>query len=109
MSNKLHFWVGLFPFILSLMITLTIFTTLGFLPTRLPLFYSLPWGDRQLATHQQFLIIPASISLIALLNLIISWQLHPSQSFFKKVLLGSSIVVSLILTITFIKIILNFV
>ena len=109
MFNKLHLWIGLSPLILSLGITVTIVTALKFLPPRLPLFYSLPWGDGQLATHQQFLIIPASISLITLLNLIISWQLHPSQSFFKKALLLSSIIVSFILTITFIKIVLNFV
>lgn len=78
------------------------------LPPKLPLFYSLPWGDEQLANHQQFLIIPASIALIALLNLIISWQLHPSQVFFKKILLTSSLLNSFILTITFVKIFLIF-
>lgn len=107
--DKLHFWVGLFLLALSLAIALLNIFTFKFLPAKLPLFYSLPWGQAQLATHQQFLIIPASISAIAILNLIISWQLHSSQSFFKRVLLLSSIIVSLILTITFIKIILNFV
>lgn len=109
MFNRLHLWIGLCLLILSLSIALTVATILKFLPPRLPLFYSLPWGDGQLATHQQFLIIPASIALIALLNLVLSWQLHPSQSFFKKVLIFSSVVVSLILTIAFIKIVLNFI
>lgn len=108
-SNKLHLWIGLSALILSLSIALTIITALKFLPSKLPLFYSLPWGDEQLATHQQFLIIPASITLITILNLVISAQLHPSQSFFKKAVLSSSVVVSLILTIVFIKVILNFV
>ncbi|OGE29475.1 hypothetical protein A2867_00710 [Candidatus Daviesbacteria bacterium RIFCSPHIGHO2_01_FULL_40_11] len=109
MSKKLHLWLILSPLILSLVITVIIATVLKFLPPRLPLFYSLPWGDGQLATHQQFLIIPASITLITLLNLVVSWQLHPSQYFFKKVLLTSSAIVSLILTITFIEMILNFI
>ena len=109
MSNKLHLWIGLSALILSLSIALTIITVLKFLPPRLPLFYSLSWGDKQLATHQQFLIIPASIILITFLNLVISAQLHSSQSFFKKALILSSIVVSLILTIAFIKVVLNFV
>lgn len=109
MSNKLHLWIGLAILTLSLSIALIIITTLEFLPPRLPLFYSLPWGDAQLATHQQFLVIPASISIVTLLNLMIAWQLHPSQSFFKKALLLSSVAVSLILTIAFIKVILNFV
>lgn len=107
MSSRLHFWVGLSLLLLSLIIALTDLFVLKFLPATLPLFYSLPWGQAQLATHTQFLIIPASISAITILNLIISWQLHQSQSFFKKILLLSSIVVSLIFTITFVKIILN--
>ncbi|MDP3758295.1 MAG: hypothetical protein Q8Q86_01120 [Candidatus Daviesbacteria bacterium] len=109
MSQKLFFWIGLSPLIISLIITIIILTLFKFLPPKLPLFYSLPWGEEQLATPQQFLMIPASISLIALLNLIIAWQLHPQQSFFKKVLSLSSAVVGIISTVTFIKIILNFV
>lgn len=109
MSNKLHIWLIVTPLVLSLVIILVIGVLLRFLPTKLPLFYSLAWGEAQLATHQQFLIIPASITLIALLNLIISWQLHPQQVFFKKVLLSSSLIISLILTVAFVKIILNFI
>lgn len=109
MSNKLHLWVGSAILVLSFSIAFIILTTFKFLPPRLPLFYSLPWGEMQLATHQQFLVIPASISIVTLLNLLLAWQLHPSQSFFKKLLLLASVTVSLILTIAFIKIILNFV
>lgn len=107
--GKRNLWIGLSPLILSLIIALFMLTTLGSLPAKLPLFYSLPWGPGQLATHQQFLIIPGLISIVALLNLFISWQLHPSQSFFKKLLLLSPFIISLILTVTFIKIILIFV
>lgn len=109
LTKELNLWLVLPPFLLSFIIILAILIILRFLPERLPLFYSLAWGDGQLATHQQFLIIPASISAIALLNLVISWQLHHQQSFLKKVLLLSSIVVSLIFIITFIKIILMFI
>lgn len=105
---KLHFWY-ISPLILSLILTAIILTVLRYLPPRLPLFYSLPWGDSQLADHRQFLIIPATISIVTLLNLIISWQLHHSQTFFKKALLSSSIIISLILITTFIKIVLMFV
>lgn len=112
MLNKetdLNLWLILPPFVLSFIIILAILIILRFLPEKLPLFYSIAWGDAELATHQQFLIIPASISAVALLNLAISWQLHHQQSFLKKVLLLSSIVVSLIFVMTFIKIILMFV
>lgn len=109
MLKTIQFWVTISPLIFSLLLTIVVLTLLQFLPTRLPLFYSLPWGEKQLATHQQFFILPASIGFITLLNLIISWQLHPSQLFFKKVLMITSLTVSLILIITFIKIIINFI
>lgn len=109
MFKKLYFWIALTPFIFSVMLALVIIFFLSLLPPKLPLFYSLPWGEGQLATHQQILIIPASISLITLLNLFVSWQLHPSQSFFKRILLLSSIIITLILCTTLIKIVLNFI
>lgn len=106
---SLHLWISLSPLFLALLVALTILILLKFLPSKLPLFYSLPWGDEQLATHQQFLIIPAIISLITLINLTTSWQLHSSQIFFKKVLLFSSLIISFVLTITIIKIVIIFI
>lgn len=108
-AKDLYFWIKVFPLILSLVLALTIAIALGYLPPKLPLFYSLAWGEGQLANHQQFIILPAIIVLITTLNLIISWQLHPSQSFLKKVLLVSSTVTSLILAVSFFKIILMFI
>lgn len=108
-ANKMNLWINLTPLFISLFITLFIFIFGRFLPPKLPLFYSLPWGDSQLVNHQQLLIIPSIITLIALLNLTVSWHLHSSQIFFKKILLSSSILISLILTITFLKIIVIFI
>lgn len=107
--SKANLWIKFSPLLLSVLITVIILFGLKPLPPRLPLFYSLPWGQGQLATHPQFFIIPASIVLITLLNLVLSWQLHSSQTFFKKILAASSIIFSTILVIAFIKIILNFV
>lgn len=108
-EDRLYFWLSLSPIILTLFLSIVLLILLNSLPAKLPLFYSLPWGTQQLATKQQFLILPAIITLVALLNLIISWQLHHSQIFFKKILLFSSMVISLILALTFIKIVLIFV
>jgi len=108
MINQLSFWLKFTPLILSAILVLVIFIILPSLPPRLPLFYSLAWGETQLASHQQFLIIPASIILISMLNFTISSQLHPVQNFFKKILNISSLICSLILTITFAKIVLMF-
>lgn len=109
MSKKASFWLTLTPVILSLILALIILILLHPLPSRIPLFYSLPWGENQLATHEQFLIIPSSIILITLLNFTFSSGLHHQQTFFKKLLLFSSILCTLILTLTFAKIILNFI
>lgn len=109
MTRKRNFWIVFIPLLLSSLITLFIAIYTRFLPSKLPLFYSLPWGEKQLASNLQLLIIPASITLVTLSNLIISWQLHSSQSFFKNILLFSSLLVSLILIITFFKIILIFI
>lgn len=108
MSKKLYVWIGLSPLVLSLVLAVIILALFKALPEKLPLFYSLPWGEGQLATRNQFLIIPASIALITLLNFVVSWQLHPAQFFFKKALLSSSIIISLILAVAFIKIIFLF-
>ncbi len=102
-------WINIAPFVLSLILGVVILFGIRSLSPKLPLFYSLPWGDDQLATHQEFLLIPASIIVVTLLNSVISWQLHPSQSFFKKILLFSPLVVSLLLTVSFVKIVLNFI
>lgn len=109
MQNKKTLFITFFPLLLSLLITLHIIIFGKFLPPKLPLFYSLSWGEKQLANSIQLLIIPASIAAVALFNLIVSWQLHDSQSVFKKILLYSSILISIILTITFLKIILIFI
>ena len=107
--KKVNFWITLTPFLLSLAMVVFILISGRFLPPKLPLFYSLSWGEKQLAGHQQLLIIPSSIILVTLCNLTASWQLHPQQLIFKKILLFSSVLVSLILTITFLKIILIFI
>lgn len=94
---------------MSFLIIILILALFKFLPPKLPLFYSLPWGEKQLAGKEQLLIIPASIALVALGNLIFSWQLHASQLLFKKILFFSSLLISLLLVVTFFRIILIFI
>lgn len=107
--NKKLFFLNLSPFVLAIFLSILILFFPYFLPYRLPLFYSLPWGDAQMVSLRQFYIIPAIIILINLINIGLSWQLHQTQTFFKKVLLISSLVSSLILAITLIKIIFIFI
>lgn len=107
--KKVNFWITFTPLLLSLAMVIFILISGRFLPPKLPLFYSLSWGEKQLANYQQLLIVPSSIILVTLCNLAISWQLHPQQIIFKKILLFSSVLISLILTITFVKIVLIFI
>lgn len=108
-QNRIYFWASISPLIASLIFSLIILIFFKFLPTKLPLFYSLSWGNQQLATHNQFLIIPGTLTAVTLLNLGISRQLHPQQKFFKKILLLNPLIINLILIVTFIKIILIFI
>lgn len=108
-SSRFYLGVNLLPLMVAAVLGLFILLFSPLLPTKLPFFYSLSWGDKQLATHGQFFIIPAIITLITLINLIISWQLHYQQLFFKKVLLFASFITTLILTMTLIKIVLIFI
>lgn len=109
MIGKRHFLLSFIPLFLSLLMTLFILIFAKFLPPKLPLFYSLPWGEKQLVSRAQLLIIPATMTLVTLGNLIISWQLHHSQTLLKNILLISALLISLILTITFFKIVLIFI
>lgn len=107
--GKLYSLLSLLPFILALIIFFLIVVFFQFLPPEMPLFYSLPWGEEQLTNQKLFFIIPLSIVLISLTNLILAFQLHPAQRSFKKILILSSLLSSLILSITFIKIVLIFI
>lgn len=102
--RKFTFWLKFTPLVISVILVLVILLFLRFLPPKLPLFYSLPWGEGQLATQKEFLIIPGVITLIALLNFVISSQLHHSQKFFGTVLCITSYVTTFILLITFLKV-----
>lgn len=106
--KKLYLWATVLPAASALIFSIIILLFFRFLPPKLPLFYSLPWGDEQFGSHIQFLIIPGTIILITLLNLTVSSHLHEQQLFFKKILLIGTLVSIPILTITFVKIVFIF-
>lgn len=87
----------------------TYFVLYNYLPPRLPLFYSISWGENQLVTKQQFLILPAVLVLITLVNIFISSHLHPLQIVLKKIISFQSIFIALAILITAIKILFIFV
>lgn len=101
--------IQILPLILSAVLAIVILFLRQTLPARMPLFYSLPWGEGQLASGVQFLIIPAILACISLINLMTTWQLHQNQVLFKQILSFTSLGIAGILTLTIIKIMLIFI
>ena len=108
-SFKLYQWLNITPLIVSVIMVLFILIFGKILPPKLPLFYSLAWGENQLVTQMEILIVPAIITIVALLNMFLSWQLHPSQIFFKRALICSSLLMTLILAATYFKVMFIFI
>lgn len=102
-------FIKFLPIVLCLLWVVFILLMEQFLPSHLPLFYSLAWGKNQLATTLQFLILPSTAICITLINLLIYWHLHPNQILLKNILVGLSLIVTLILLLTQIKIIFIFI
>ncbi|MFA5932680.1 MAG: hypothetical protein WCV81_00270 [Microgenomates group bacterium] len=99
-SDKYFVIPVLVTIISSLLILSLFFIFYNHLPDKLPLFYSLAWGEGQLATKQQFLLLPIALILICLVNSLIASQLHSVQYLLKRMLMVSLIIIDLILVIT---------
>lgn len=108
-SDKYLLIPGLLCFVLTILITELFMFFYSQLPPRLPLFYSLPWGQQQLVDKQQFLILPAVLLLINLVNIFIAYHLHEVQTVLKRILLLSLVVVDLLILVTAVKILTIFV
>jgi hypothetical protein len=76
----------------------------GNLPPVVPLFYGLPIGAEQLAPTLELFLTPAAGLIITAINILISFI--SKDIFLKKLLIISGTFISLLLTITLIKIIL---
>ncbi len=108
-SDKLISIPILFSFLIAIILAGTFFYLTPHLPSKLPLFYSLPWGQAQLVTKQQFLILPLMLILFSLINALIASQLHEVQMVLKRMLGLSLILINLIIAITAFKILLIFI
>lgn len=107
--DKVIFYASASSVIFAILTVIFFSITFTSLPKQLPLFYSRPWGQLQLGSLSQFMIIPSLIILITLINLTISWHLHPSQLLLKRTINLSSTLVALLLFITAARIIFLFI
>lgn len=87
---------------LSLATAFFILVMQSYLPPEVPLFYGRTVGPEQLVSKLEFIIPPGVSALITSTNALISTLI--SDDFLRKILAISSFVVSLLVTITILKI-----
>lgn len=89
-----------------------LFFTLGFLiltwrrlPPQVPLFYSLPWGEEQLGSPSFLLILPLSCLIFGVLNFFLAFFSFEKQPLASKILVWLTVIVTLLASLTLVKII----
>lgn len=76
------------------------------LSPEVPLFYSRPWGEEQLALNWQLGILPFLALFFFIFDLLIATKLYSQYPLLSQILVWSATIFSLLTTITLIKIIL---
>lgn len=79
---KLTFRAGLFLILLQIVIILINFNNL---PSVVPLFYSLPWGEKRLADSRFLFMLPSFSLLILFLNFIISKKVYDKERLLSRI------------------------
>lgn len=108
-SDLVIFWSNFTSIFLGIIASLTLAIYYNKLPSKLPLFFSLAWGENQLVGLSQFFILPFTIFLVFLINLIIAWHLHPSQIIIQRILSVSSAIISFLILVTTFRILYIFI
>jgi hypothetical protein len=88
---------------LVLILVLVLWTRL---PARLPLFYSLPWGEDQLASKSWFLILPLICFLLVVFNLRLAASLIKKEVLLARILIWSTVILSFLIGTTTVRILL---
>jgi hypothetical protein len=104
-QDSVIFWSTSISIIIALVLTLFYLFYFDNLPRQIPFFFSMPWGESQLANKNQFFILPSLIVLSALINLTVTWHLHTSQLTMKRILTSSTMFVSLLIFYAGVKIV----
>lgn len=94
----------LFSLLASLFLIFLNFSFLIFhfrtLPPEVPLFYSRPWGEAMLAPKIQLFFLPLGGLFPLLLNLTLSLRISPQEKVLARILLGTTVVTSVLTTIS---------
>jgi len=103
-QDPVVFWTSAFSLFGVIIILSTVAFTYERLPSELPLFYSLPWGEGQLVPIFQIVVLPSLTVIITLTNLLVSWHLHESQFLLKRMISIFSASLSLLITLAALRI-----
>lgn len=74
------------------------------LPPQIPLFYSQVWGQDQLVDYWTLLLLPALLHLFFFLNIFLYNKLFFPDHFIRKITAVSNIVLTIALSLIFLKI-----
>jgi hypothetical protein len=75
------------------------------LPSQVPLFYSLPWGEEQLAQPWSLVLLCSGALLMCLINILVAFFSIRRTPYFSRMLLVGSVVVAVLTLITIMQII----
>ncbi len=92
-------------FILILVQALIILFSLSFLPSQVPLFYSRPWGEEQLAHPLYLFILPLANLVIFILNSILLSFIGKKELLIRQILIICILLFNFLSLITLIQII----
>jgi len=82
-----------------------IFFKFNDLPPQLPLYYSRPWGESQLATSSLILLLPLLSLIILILNNFLAVFLLKSMRLFSRLLIIVSLIFSMFSAVTLFRIV----
>ena len=100
-AAKFGFRLGLFFWLGQILV---IVSAWRFLPPKLPLFYSRPWGEEQLTTPIGLFLLPLLSLAVLVLNLILT-SFSSKENLPRQILMSAVAVVNLLNLITLIQIV----
>jgi len=92
-------------FILILVQALIILFSLSFLPSQVPLFYSRPWGEEQLAHPLYLFILPLANLAIFILNSILLSFIEKKELLIRQILIICILLFNFLSLITLVQIV----
>lgn len=75
------------------------------LPPQVPLYYSLPWGESQLASASQLFFLPTFSIVFGLINNLLAATIFAKITLLSKLLVITSLVISILSAVTLFQII----